>query len=102
MDTWTNQMGFPLITIIRDENEIIATQDRFLLTTESVNSSARLMPKSKYDYKWFVPLTYFTDKDQENIVNIWMNMSDGNTVLVRPALILILAISQFDSKLILT
>lgn len=80
MDTWTQQIGFPLITIIREENEIIATQERFLLTTESVNSSARITPKSKYDYKWFVPLTYFTDNDPENICNIWMNMSDGEII----------------------
>ncbi|XP_031336695.1 endoplasmic reticulum aminopeptidase 1-like isoform X2 [Photinus pyralis] len=76
MDTWTNQMGFPLVTLVREEDEILATQDRFLLTTESVNSSVRSMPKSKFDYKWFVPLTYFTSKYPEEVHTVWMNMSD--------------------------
>lgn len=76
MDTWTNQMGFPLITIIREDNEVIAIQERFLLTTEGMNSSTRLLPKSKYDYKWYVPLTYFTDNDTSLVYNIWMNMTD--------------------------
>ncbi|KAF5274559.1 hypothetical protein FQA39_LY07171 [Lamprigera yunnana] len=76
MDTWTLQMGFPLITIVREDDKILATQDRFLLTTESVNSSLRFMPKSKYDYKWFVPLTYWTNKEPEEVHTVWMNMSD--------------------------
>lgn len=79
MDTWTQQMGFPLITISRDENEILAIQERFLLTTENMNSSNRLLPKSKYDYKWYIPLTYITENDTETVHTIWMNMTDGNS-----------------------
>lgn len=78
MDTWTHQMGFPLITITREDNEILATQERFLLTTENMNSSNRLLPKSKYDYKWYVPLTYITENDTETVHTIWLNMTDGN------------------------
>nr|XP_022900776.1 endoplasmic reticulum aminopeptidase 1-like isoform X2 [Onthophagus taurus] len=76
MDTWTQQMGFPLITIRRENNEIVANQERFLLTTDELNSTARLMPKSKYDYKWYVPLSYFLDNDTGTVYNIWMNMTD--------------------------
>ena len=67
MDTWTQQMGFPLITITREENEVIVTQERFLLTVESMNSSIRSFPKSKYDYKWYVPLSYFTSNDTQTV-----------------------------------
>ncbi|XP_017777374.1 PREDICTED: endoplasmic reticulum aminopeptidase 1-like isoform X2 [Nicrophorus vespilloides] len=76
MDTWTNQMGFPLITITREENEVYASQERFLLTTEGMNSSIRSSPKSKYDYKWYVPLTYITDNDTDTINYVWMNMTN--------------------------
>ncbi|RZC34845.1 endoplasmic reticulum aminopeptidase 1-like [Asbolus verrucosus] len=76
MDTWTQQMGFPLITITREENEMIVTQERFLLTVESMNSSVRSSPKSKYDYRWYIPLTYFTNNDTQTVYNIWMNMTD--------------------------
>lgn len=76
MDTWTHQMGFPLVSLTRDGDIITATQERFLLTPERGNSTIIAEPKSKYDYKWYVPLTYFTDLDS-NINNVWMNMSDG-------------------------
>lgn len=74
-------MGFPLITITREGNEIVASQERFVLTVENSNSSVRLVPKSKYEYKWYVPLTYVASNDTETVVNVWMNMSDGNAQL---------------------
>lgn len=82
MDTWTQQMGFPLITITREGNTITATQERFLLTVEQANSTLKLEPKSKHGYKWFVPLTYYTDLDRESVINIWMNMSDGKIIIL--------------------
>ncbi|XP_060516441.1 endoplasmic reticulum aminopeptidase 1-like isoform X3 [Cylas formicarius] len=77
MDTWTNQMGFPLITLNRIGNEIVATQERFLLTVENMNSSIRSAPKSKYDYKWHVPLTYTSSNDTETVITVWMNMTEA-------------------------
>lgn len=74
-------MGFPLITITREGNEIVAAQERYLVTVESTNSSVRSLPKSKYDYKWYVPLTYFTSNDTETVKHIWMNMTDGKHLL---------------------
>ncbi|XP_064215469.1 endoplasmic reticulum aminopeptidase 1 isoform X6 [Tribolium castaneum] len=76
MDTWTQQMGFPLITISREDNEVLVTQERFLLTVESANSSIRNSPKSKFDYKWYVPFTYITNNDTQTVYNVWMNMTD--------------------------
>ncbi|XP_073998601.1 endoplasmic reticulum aminopeptidase 1-like isoform X3 [Rhodnius prolixus] len=77
MDTWTRQMGFPLIEISREGNLITATQTRFLLTPEprNENSTAHMEPKSPYSYRWYVPLSYFTDVSEEE--NVWMNMSDA-------------------------
>lgn len=69
-------MGFPLITIAREGNEIVATQERFLLAVENNNSTIRQLPKSKYEYKWYVPLTFITDNDTETVNTIWMNMTD--------------------------
>lgn len=76
METWTQQMGFPLITISREGNEIIATQERFLLTAENTNTTIRQMPKSKFEYKWYVPLTFITDNDTDPVNTVWMNMTD--------------------------
>ncbi|XP_046689288.1 LOW QUALITY PROTEIN: endoplasmic reticulum aminopeptidase 2-like [Homalodisca vitripennis] len=77
MDTWTRQMGFPLISIGREGSSVYANQSRFLLTPDPYNdSSAALdMPRSQFAYKWYVPLSYYTDlSDVEETV--WMNMTD--------------------------
>ncbi|XP_015585301.1 endoplasmic reticulum aminopeptidase 2 isoform X2 [Cephus cinctus] len=75
MDTWTQQMGFPLITISREGNIITATQKRLLLSPVD-NETELLLPKSPFNYKWYVPLSYYTDKEPQNVHNVWMNMTD--------------------------
>ncbi|XP_034944364.1 endoplasmic reticulum aminopeptidase 2-like isoform X3 [Chelonus insularis] len=74
MDTWIHQTGFPLITIKRDGKVITASQKRFLLTPPDNETEAN--QKSQFNYKWYVPLSYFTDKDPSTVYNVWMNMSD--------------------------
>ncbi|GAB6025285.1 hypothetical protein CHUAL_010702 [Chamberlinius hualienensis] len=76
MDTWTQQMGFPLIKIHRNNNEIKATQQRFLVggrVEDDVVSSEYI---SKYGYKWNVPLTFITDQQQSESTLIWMKLND--------------------------
>ncbi|XP_014219724.1 glutamyl aminopeptidase [Copidosoma floridanum] len=75
MDTWTQQTGFPLITISRDGGMITASQKRFLVSPYE-NDTELLKPKSPYNYKWYVPLSYYTSKDPKDIQNVWMNMTD--------------------------
>ncbi|XP_069189951.1 aminopeptidase N [Procambarus clarkii] len=74
MDTWTLQMGYPVIKVVRsaDGTSATLTQERFLLV-KSANSS------DTHDYKWWVPLTY-TSQDDPNFNNtqamVWMKDSD--------------------------
>ncbi|KAL7295649.1 hypothetical protein TKK_0011007 [Trichogramma kaykai] len=75
MDTWTQQTGFPLITITRDGDVITASQKRFLISPHE-NDTILLEPKSAFDYKWYVPLSYYTSKNRSDVRNIWMNMTD--------------------------
>lgn len=77
MDTWTQQTGFPLITISREGNIITASQRRFLVSPRE-NDTDLLKPKSPFNYKWYVPLSYYTNKETTEIQNVWMNMTDGN------------------------
>lgn len=74
MDTWTQQMGFPLITITRNGNTITATQKRFLISPKDTESQRT---KSSFDYKWYIPLSYYTDKEPRKLHNVWMNLTDG-------------------------
>ncbi|XP_060067108.1 endoplasmic reticulum aminopeptidase 1-like [Ylistrum balloti] len=51
MDTWTKQMGYPVVTMNRSEEFVQVTQERFLLGPEKG-------PPSKFDYKWYIPFRY--------------------------------------------
>ncbi|XP_056646326.1 endoplasmic reticulum aminopeptidase 1-like isoform X2 [Diorhabda sublineata] len=76
MDTWTNQMGFPLVIIKRENHTIIASQRRFLVTVERGNTTYHTLPISGYNYKWHIPLTYYTDNNSE-IKHVLMNMTEA-------------------------
>lgn len=76
MDTWTRQMGFPLISVSQDGSTITANQTRFLMTHDQYNTSSLEEPKSSYGYKWYVPLSFYTNLQEEEDM-IWMNMTDG-------------------------
>lgn len=77
MDTWTKQMGFPLISIYREENTVHASQSRFLLTRTMNNDSIENDATSSYNYKWYVPLSYYTNVDTTDVRHVWMNLTDG-------------------------
>ncbi|KAI9561562.1 hypothetical protein GHT06_012521 [Daphnia sinensis] len=53
MDTWTLQMGFPLINVTRDYNTggAVVSQERFLLRKDPGSTDTHV-------YRWWVPLTY--------------------------------------------
>ncbi|XP_028402559.1 endoplasmic reticulum aminopeptidase 1-like [Dendronephthya gigantea] len=71
MDTWTLQMGFPLVTIKKEDGKYLAKQEHFLIDPE-----AKPAQTSPYNYKWYVPLTYVTDKGKTNSEPVWMNLGD--------------------------
>ncbi|KAM7449822.1 hypothetical protein ABFA07_002475 [Porites harrisoni] len=57
MDTFTKQMGYPVVTITKSNkpNTFLATQDRFLYYRDpKANYSS-----SPYGYKWTIPFSYF-------------------------------------------
>ncbi|XP_046962150.1 glutamyl aminopeptidase [Vanessa cardui] len=66
MDTWTRQMGYPLLTVTRGDkaNTYVITQKRFLIDPEAV-----VKQDSNYKYRWYVPVTYATKQGaNENIL----------------------------------
>lgn len=70
-------MGFPLVKVKREGGLVCAEQTRFLLSPEARNPNSTIAsePKSQYDYKWYIPLSYYTDVSDEEMV--WMNLTDG-------------------------
>ncbi|XP_047132820.1 endoplasmic reticulum aminopeptidase 1 isoform X2 [Hydra vulgaris] len=71
MDTWTLQMGYPLITITKNHEQSekgLVTQEHFLIDVD------RKTAASPFNYKWDVPITfYFEHKKEKQLV--WFNRS---------------------------
>ncbi|XP_074105010.1 glutamyl aminopeptidase isoform X1 [Cotesia typhae] len=59
MDTWTRQMGFPVVNVVKTGLNITLTQKRFLLDPEATCDPQ----ESDYGYKWTIPITYVTSKN---------------------------------------
>ncbi|KAJ8380417.1 hypothetical protein SKAU_G00011950 [Synaphobranchus kaupii] len=57
MDTWTLQKGFPLVTVKRNGTRVKLSQEHFLLSVDSGNSTAKPVSSNL----WHIPLTYVND-----------------------------------------
>ncbi|CAG9823832.1 unnamed protein product [Phaedon cochleariae] len=66
METFTVQMGYPILTATVSGNEYTFTQKRFLKDPNATFDES----ESTYKYKWTVPITYVTDlgKSQDLIL----------------------------------
>nr|XP_045618493.1 glutamyl aminopeptidase-like isoform X1 [Procambarus clarkii] len=60
MDTWTRQMGYPVVNVVRTScEEVTLTQKRFLQ-----DPAAQYDPsESEFGYKWDIPISYITSLD---------------------------------------
>ncbi|KAL1132751.1 hypothetical protein AAG570_010703 [Ranatra chinensis] len=67
MDTWTLQVGYPVLTVMRNYSTNITTlkQERFLLSGEKMNDSI-----------WWIPVSYTNEIEQDfetTIPKLWMS-----------------------------
>ncbi|CAL4084418.1 unnamed protein product [Meganyctiphanes norvegica] len=80
MDTWTRQMGFPVLNIkTANSGKIEVRQERFLADPDAVSPN-----DSKYGYKWDVPVTFITNLNQ-NTKQLWLYRSMGKLLVDKPA-----------------
>ncbi|GIX90473.1 hypothetical protein CDAR_74672 [Caerostris darwini] len=80
MRTWTEQMGFPYITIKRksvNSTSFVVKQNRFLKNVELWRSQ----PQSPQKYVWSIPLSYKTSDNNTGIVWIY---DDKETEIILP------------------
>ncbi|XP_066912412.1 glutamyl aminopeptidase-like isoform X1 [Clytia hemisphaerica] len=68
MDTWTTQMGYPVITAKRENETFQVTQQHFIVDQDYDESKLK-------DSKWKVPLTYYTEKVKTPKL-VWMDTED--------------------------
>nr|XP_022919548.1 glutamyl aminopeptidase-like isoform X1 [Onthophagus taurus] len=80
MNTWTMQMGYPVLTVKSDGNKYTLTQKRYL-TDQSKAEEAKAIP---YNYKWIIPITYVTDKGVSTEV-IWLHPDDESVTIEKPS-----------------
>ncbi|CAL8347790.1 unnamed protein product [Lota lota] len=52
MNTWTQQKGFPLVSVSRKGNQVTLTQEPFLLSTDDTKHATS---------RWHIPVTYVSD-----------------------------------------
>ena len=68
MDTWTLQIGFPVINVVRSyrDNTARITQERFLVGKDSE------------DISWWVPITFTAAGDtfENTYSKLWMKQSE--------------------------
>nr|CAD7455286.1 unnamed protein product [Timema tahoe] len=82
MNTWTLQMGYPVLTVTRDYSlmRVTVSQERFLLRP-AINGT------DTHDYKWWIPLTY-TTKSELNFVDTetkqWLTATEESKQLTTP------------------
>lgn len=76
MDTWTKQMGFPVVNVKKSGNKYILTQKRFLADPDVQYNAS----DSEYGYKWTIPITYITNKTSEPTL-VWFDKEASNLVI---------------------
>jgi aminopeptidase N len=92
MSTWTDQMGYPYVEVIRDyDKQIIQiSQQQFLFDSEGQPS------KSPYNYIWSIPLKFKSSSSSSLTDIIWfsrnqmdmtINVKSNEWILVNPDLL---------------
>nr|CAD7567452.1 unnamed protein product [Timema californicum] len=79
METWTLQMGYPVLGVIRDYDSgtVTVTQERFLIRPATGGTDT-------HDYKWWIPLTYTTKSELDFVsteTRAWLNVTDTRATL---------------------
>uniref|UniRef100_H2XYF3 Aminopeptidase n=1 Tax=Ciona intestinalis TaxID=7719 RepID=H2XYF3_CIOIN len=80
-ETWTLQMGYPLITVERiDASTIKLTQEYFLVDPK--DSAVDTPGSLTYKYKWYVPFTYRGESEMgtDKMDTLWMDLSGTATL----------------------
>ncbi|KAM3595343.1 uncharacterized protein V6R79_022003 [Siganus canaliculatus] len=76
MDTWTQQMGYPVLTLASSGTQGRLTQQRFLLDPNA-NASE---PASPFEYKWTIPVKLQTISNNKTLFHMF-NQSSAELVV---------------------
>ncbi|XP_028251383.1 glutamyl aminopeptidase isoform X2 [Parambassis ranga] len=76
MDTWTKQMGYPVLDLSVSETNAFLTQKRFLLDPKADPSH----PPSSLGYKWTIPVKWHSVKSDQNMLAMFDKTSPEHVI----------------------
>lgn len=85
MESWTEQAGYPLVTLYRDGDLITVKQERFLLTAEVPQTNMSLLIPSLHDLEVSFGVMNDTDLDNSTLSINGTLTSDNSTLITTAA-----------------
>ncbi|XP_056248698.1 glutamyl aminopeptidase [Seriola aureovittata] len=76
MDTWTNQMGYPVLDLSVSETNAKLRQKRFLLDPQADAN----LPPSPLGYKWMIPVKWHSVKSDKNMFSMFNKSSTEHVI----------------------
>ncbi|XP_035024111.2 glutamyl aminopeptidase [Hippoglossus stenolepis] len=76
MDTWTNQMGYPVLDLSVTEANTKLSRKRFLLDPNANPSQ----PPSPLEYKWTIPVKWHSVKSDKNMLTMFDKSSNEHVI----------------------
>jgi len=79
-ESWSLQMGYPIITVKKENSKITMSQEYFLV--DPTDSPRETEHSHLYNYKWYVPITYKLGSEIASSTHqtVWMELDDDVSV----------------------
>ncbi|KAH8399404.1 hypothetical protein KR215_009738 [Drosophila sulfurigaster] len=81
MQTWTEQMGLPVVEVVQNGNTYRLTQKRFLANQDDETA---VVEPSSFNYRWSIPITYTTSADS-TVQSTIFNYNDNEATITVPS-----------------
>ncbi|XP_044317726.1 glutamyl aminopeptidase isoform X2 [Drosophila rhopaloa] len=81
MQTWTEQMGLPVVEVEKSGNTYKLTQKRFLANEDDYAAEAE---PSSFNYRWSIPITYTSSVNSE-VQSTIFNHNDNEATITLPS-----------------
>ncbi|XP_068153826.1 glutamyl aminopeptidase isoform X1 [Drosophila tropicalis] len=77
MQTWTEQMGYPVVEVTKEGNNYKLTQKRFLANQDDYDAEVE---PSSFNYRWSIPITY-TSSLSSTVQSTIFNYNDNEITI---------------------
>ncbi|CAG5117150.1 unnamed protein product, partial [Candidula unifasciata] len=81
MDTWTRQMGYPVVSFEDKGDTFMLHQEVFLL--DQSMHKVKDKEDNPFGYKWYIPFTFVTQDSPTHKRTVWLNL--GSASLPKPS-----------------